>query len=199
MTSRTVEPIRAPARGRARFEAGNLSAVVAHTRPPVAQLRQQGTVAATSLPARCSAISTNAAQRSQRQEEEVAARALARSSATGYPFMDIGILGPPSSRSPLRLPLDRAHSLAIGFSISRTIVGVSLSVAPILALLGELSSLRHPPSLPPQPASPPCGFPAAGGTTVLGAEPILSPGDEPPPAALEEAPPSLLSATRQRP
>ncbi len=167
--------------------AGDLPAVVAPAGPSIAQLGQEGGVPAHRFPAVFSAIATDSGEGHRGHEQAVAAGAAAGSPATGYPFMDIGILGvlgPPPS---LRLPLDGAYPIGVAATVARTVLGVLLPVSAILALLGLSSSWRPPPSSSPEPALPPGGLFPADGAAVLGAETVLRTGDESPPAALQEA------------
>jgi hypothetical protein len=167
--------------------AGHLPSVVADRSPPVAQLGQECRVPAHRFPASSSAIATDPGEGHRGYEQAVAAGAVAGSPATGYPFMDIGILGILGPAASLRRPLDVADPLGVASAVARTVLGVILPASAVLASLGISSSWRPPPSFSPEPASPLRGILPADRAAVLGAEPILGAGDESPPAALQEA------------
>jgi hypothetical protein len=167
--------------------AGDLPAVVAPAGPSIAQLGQEGGVPAHRFPAVFSAVATDPGEGHRGHEQAVAARAMAGDVATGYPFMDIRILGVLGPTPSLRRPLDGADPIGVAATVARTVLGVLLPVSAVLALLGLSSSWRPPPSSSPEPAPPPRGLFPAGQAAVLGAETILRPGDESPPAALQEA------------
>jgi len=167
--------------------AGDLPPVVAVVGPPVAQLGKERRVPAHRFPASLSAIATDPGEGHRGHEEAVAPGAVAGDVATGYPFMDIGILGVLGSAPSLRRPFDGADPIGVAATVARTVLGVLLPVSAVLALLGLSSSWRPPPSSSPEPAPPPGGLFQAGGAAVLGAETILRTGDESPPAALQEA------------
>ena len=165
---------------------GELSVVVADGCAPVSQLGKERRVMAHHLPALWPAVTVDHGQGHPGQEEGVAARSVAGPPATGYPFMDIGILGLTGAAPPLRGALDGADPLGVAFPIAGRVVAVILPVAAVLALLGLLSFCGSAPSISAKPASPPCGLLPAGGATVLGAESILRPGNEALSAALHK-------------
>ncbi len=187
MTSKAIRTVSKGTGRRAGPRLGGLSPVVAPACSPVTQLGEESRVPAHRFPTVSPAIPMDTGQGHRGREQGVATRPPAGSPATGYPFMDIGILGvlgPPPS---LRLPLDGAYPLGVSSSIPRPIVGMVLPVSPVLALLGLSSFRRPPPSSSPEPVPPPGGLFPADGAAVLGAETVLRTGDESPPAALQEA------------
>ena len=167
--------------------AGDLPPVVAVVGPPVAQLGKERRVPAHRFPASLSAIATDPGEGHRGHEQAVAAGAMAGDVATGYPFMDIGILGLLGSAASLRRPLDVADTLGVAPAVARSVLGVLLPVPAVLALLGLPSSRRPPPSSSPEPASPPGGLLSAIGTVVLGTEAVLRTGDKALAAALQKA------------
>jgi hypothetical protein len=167
--------------------AADLPAVVAPAGLSIAQLGQERRVPAHRFPAVFSAIATDPGEGHRGHEETVAAGSVAGGAATEYPFMDIAVRGLPRAPPSLRGALDGADTIAVAAAVARTVLGVLLPVSAVLALLGLSSSWRPPPSSSPEPASPPGGFLSAIRAVVLGTETILRPGDESPPAALQEA------------
>jgi hypothetical protein len=174
-----------------------LSAVVAPTGSPVAQLRQEGRETTTSSSARHSAVSTNARQGDVRPHQGVTARTTAGDSATGYPFMDIGRRGLAGSAPPLGVPLDGPDSLEVAPAVARGILRVLLPIAAIREALGGASRLRSQFLHSADPAPPLGGLQPARRAAVLRSESILRPRHEAPPATLQEASPARLHFRRR--
>ena len=127
--------------------AGDLPPVVAPAGLSIAQLGQERRVPAHRFPAVFSAIATDPGEGHRGHEQAVAAGSVTGDLATGYPFMDIGILGILGPAASLRGALDGADPIAVSSSVLRPVVGMLLPVPLILPSLGLLSLSRTTPLL----------------------------------------------------
>jgi len=97
------------------------------------------------LPALWPAVTVDHGQGHTGQEEGVAARSVAGNPASGYPFMDIGILGVFGPTPALRIALDGSNPVGVALPVVSGVVGVCFSVVVIFAPLGLLPLRRVAP------------------------------------------------------